>query len=342
MSNNPKISVVMTVFNGERFIGRAIDSILNQTMKDFEFIIVDNASTDRTKEIVSAYSDSRIIFIKNTTNLGQTKALNIGIKISKGEFIARMDADDISLPERLQIQYTHMMKNDSLAVLGSWFLEIDEKGKTIRKFTLPTNPLEIKCFLLGSSNLSYQCVPHPIVLMRKKALFEVGLYSEDYLAQDYDLWVRLSRRHPIANLDKVLFKYRIYQDSQSHNFPKEFFKDCTKIIMNNIKYYWPGLKEEDHLCLMRMLTFLPQNSSLEGQKALLLFEDFFNRALLQYRQYSKIKRIKDRMKMYYLPRLFLTNKVLSIKIALRVIISQPWILLNKKLYAKIFKKSRAE
>jgi len=335
MRSNPKISVVMTVFNGERFIKEAIDSILSQTFKDFEFIIVDNASTDKTTDIIASYDDSRIVCINNEENLGQTKALNIGIKSSRSEYIARMDADDISYPERLELQYDFMRKNSSIAVLGSWYLEIDEYGNAIRKFRLPTNPIEIKCYLLGSSELSYHCVPHPIVLMRREAIFDVGLYDEKYIAQDFDLWVKLSRKYLISNLPKILFKYRLYKGMQSSRLSNEFQKDCQDIIVKNIKHFCPNLNEKEKSSLMRMLKFLPQEAQEDGERVIETFDNFFYQATAGYN--NTISNIKDKLKLYYMPRLFRTNRTLSLKTALNLIKSNPSFLKDKKLYSKICK-----
>jgi len=128
MSDAPKISVVMSVFNGERYLSEAIESILNQTFRDFEFVIVDNQSTDKSSNVVSSFKDDRIVFIQNTKNLGQTRALNVGLRRSKAPYIARMDADDIAYPDRLQTQYDYLNENLNIDVVGSWCLDIDDQA----------------------------------------------------------------------------------------------------------------------------------------------------------------------------------------------------------------------
>jgi len=335
--SSPKISVVMTVFNGEPYLNEAIDSILGQSFDDFEFIIVDNASTDRSREIINSYKDPRIVFIANDRNLGQSKALNIGIRSARGEFIARMDADDISFPRRLEKQYAYLQKNDPVAVVGSWYLEIDEKGKMIREFRLPTDPWEIKAYLMGSSALSYHCIPHPIVLMRKKALFDVSLFNEKYIAQDFDLWLRLSRKYLLANLDEVLFKYRINSLSQSARLKCAFRDDCKDIIEENIKYFWPEIKEEELAALARMLQFLPQESAGAGNNIYPVFERFLDKVFSNYKEYPQARKAVRAMKAYYIPNLFFTNKRLALLHFLRLISGQPGFLLKKKMYAKVYK-----
>jgi len=337
VNTNPKISVVMTVFNGESHLREAIDSILNQTFRDFEFIIVDNDSTDKTGEIICSYRDPRIVYVKNTKNVGQSKALNIGIRRSRGDFIARMDADDISYPERLEKQYQYLLSHDSIAVVGAQYLAIDEEGKTILRFRLPTDPFEIRCYLIGVSELSYQCVPHPIVLIRKKALFDVGLYNEEIITQDYDLWVRMSRKYFFSNLKEILFKYRVRKNAQTQKSKGIFRQDCAKMIMDNIKYYWPQLSDEESKILWRMLNFWPQAS--KGDSALIfgLFGAFFDKVMNSHVIDSRMNKIKNRMKMYYIPQLFLSSRAFAIRTAIKIISSQPSLLWDVKMYAKIVK-----
>jgi len=117
--DRPKISVIMSVYNGEKYLREAIESILNQTFRDFEFIIINDGSTDKTSEILSSYNDPRIVIINNKRNIGLTKSLNKGLKMVKGEYIARQDADDVSLPERLERMVNFLDMNRDVGLLGS-------------------------------------------------------------------------------------------------------------------------------------------------------------------------------------------------------------------------------
>jgi len=334
MSITPKISVVMTVYNGERFVKEAIDSILSQTFTDFEFIIVDNASADSTCSIISEYKDRRIKLIKNKDNLGQTKALNIGILSSSGEFIARMDADDISLPERLQIQYNFITKDKSLAVVGAWHKAIDEVGRSIRKIAMPTDPFHIKCYLISPGALTYYCISHPTVLIRKKVLDEAGLYNEQYLTQDYELWLRISRKFKLANVAKVLLKHRVYESSQTLSEPEAFEVDKTAIVGDNIKYYLPDISSKDFSILQRMLCFRPQVCSDDGKKVINLFDKFFSSVV---NGYPVDNSIRDKIKLFYMPLLFFSNKMNALRITSMIIRKNPSFLLDKKVYRKIIK-----
>lgn len=328
----------MTVFNGESHLREAIDSILSQTFRDFEFIIVDNASTDGTKSIISSLKDPRIIFIENQENLGQTKALNIGIRHSKGEYIARMDADDVSYPQRLQKQYEYISKHDSIAVVGTRYVEIDEKGRNIRHCYVLTDPLEIKSYLSSSGELSYhRVVPHPAVLMRRTAVLDVGLYDERLMAQDYDFWIRLSRKYYFTNLKKVLFKYRIVKNSQTQKFQEILSKEAGEIIKGNIKHHCPYLGDSQMNSLWCMLNFLPQDSRQQGENVLELFDDFFEKVMISELKNRKVQKIKQKIKLYYLPKLFLTNPALAVKTAFSIISIQPTLLLNTRVYHKVVK-----
>src|SRR3990172_12530717 len=134
--NNPVITVLMSAYNAEKYLREAIESILNQTFKDFEFIIINDCSTDKTKKIIEEYAnkDARIKLINNATNLGLTKSLNIGLKEARGEYVARLDADDVALPERLEKQYEFMNKNRDITLTGAWAEKIYEEGDNKRFF----------------------------------------------------------------------------------------------------------------------------------------------------------------------------------------------------------------
>lgn len=198
----PKISVIMAVFNGGSFLRSTIASVLEQSYNNFEFIIIDDASTDLTKDIIEEYLDNRIKYFRNSSNLGLTVNLNFGLKIASGKYIARLDADDICLPNRFGRQVEFLETNGEIDIVGSNALLFgDSNGVT----NLPLTHDVIKCELLF-----HCCMIHPSVMMRKSALGENGLmYNEDFKkAQDYDMWVRGSRNLKIANIREPLIKYR--------------------------------------------------------------------------------------------------------------------------------------
>jgi len=201
----PRVSVLMSVYNGARYLAEAIDSILGQTFADFEFIIIDDGSTDATNDILRTYSDARICVLHNPKNLGLTRSLNHGLSVAQGEYVARMDADDISLPERLQKQVSFLDAHPMTAMVGSAYYQIDANGSLIGTATLPCDYQDIK------EQLLYRCCfCHGATMFRRNAVRQVGNYREEfYAAQDWDLWVRLNEDYQLANLPDILYKLRI-------------------------------------------------------------------------------------------------------------------------------------
>ena len=228
-NKNPLISIVMSVFNAEAHVAEAIESILNQTYSDFEFLIIDDASTDNSFDILSSFRDERITLIQNKENLGLTKSLNKGIKLAKGQYIARMDADDISLPSRLAKQLQFMQEHPEIDICGTWYKTFGEK-EYLQK--LPALHEQIKADLLF-----YTPIAHPSVLM-KKNIFEAHKYPENFQkAQDYALWIKLIKNYKFANLPEPLLKYRIHknqistkQNTRQKEFALNALSDYYQII----------------------------------------------------------------------------------------------------------------
>lgn len=200
----PRVTVLMTVYNGEKYLGLAMDSILKQTFTDFEFLIIDDGSTDCSVEILKRYEDPRIQLVLSYHNMGVSSAANRGLELARGEYIARMDCDDISLPERLEKQVAFMDSHPEVGVCGSWykiFGLID-----CECFCLPTTYEEIKATLFFTN-----CIGQPTVMMRRSMLKEYGLRYElgcDY-AEDYSLWTTCSFLFPVVNIPEMLLHYRV-------------------------------------------------------------------------------------------------------------------------------------
>ncbi|HIH96832.1 MAG TPA: glycosyltransferase [Thermoplasmata archaeon] len=208
---NPKISVVMSVHNGEKYLKEAIESVLRQTYQDFEFIIVEDASNDKTDKILKSFDDPRIKIIRNQENLGLTKSLNKGIKAAKGKYIARMDADDISIPHRFEMQVEFLEKNTDYAVVGSSYYQVNENGKVISIVGVLTTDSDIRNGLKRQNWFG-----HGSVMMRKDAVLKVEGYDERFrYAQDYDLWLRIAENYKMANLEEPFYCWRSTQSSIS-------------------------------------------------------------------------------------------------------------------------------
>lgn len=207
---NHLITVLMPVYNGEKYLKEAIESILNQTFRDFEFLIINDGSTDNSVKVIKSFNDPRLRLIHNESNLGLIKTLNKGLKMSKGKYIARMDCDDISLPKRLSTQASFMEKNPEVGVCGSWVKIIGLEQKFINKY--PKNHAEVRAYLLFNTPLA-----HPAVIIRKELVDKYNLeYDEQYKhAEDYELWSRVVNCSKIANIPKVLLHYRMHPESIS-------------------------------------------------------------------------------------------------------------------------------
>lgn len=202
--STPRICVLMPVFNGEQYLRESIDSIINQSVTDFEFLIIDDNSNDNTKDILATYNDKRIRIIRNKSNLGLTKSLNVGIRETRAELIARMDADDIADSRRLEKQVFHMQKWQC-DLVWSTSIFIDEDGNKICNRFQPSEEFTIR-------NLHrYNFIVHPSVVFRKTKVVASGMYDERFrTAQDWDLWRRMKANSCIFGLvNEVLIKYRI-------------------------------------------------------------------------------------------------------------------------------------
>jgi len=202
------ISVIMPAFNSDKYISEAIQSILSQTYDNFEFIIINDGSTDKTEAIILSFDDIRIRYYSNESNKGLIFTLNRGLELSTREFIARMDSDDIACPQRLEQQLNFLQNNSTYGVCGSFIKLINEKGLIGRTVALPIEDEEIKAYMYFSSPLA-----HPTILSRATILKE-NMYSFDYkAAEDYELWVRISPKTKFYNLPQVLLQYRVHNES---------------------------------------------------------------------------------------------------------------------------------
>ncbi|TCV83550.1 MULTISPECIES: glycosyltransferase family 2 protein [Methylomonas] len=227
---SPLITVLMPVFNGEAYLSEAIESILTQSFKDFELLIIDDGSTDNTFEIIKTYenSDSRIRVIQNKKNIGIALSLNIGLAHSKSSVIARMDADDISTIGRLETQWKFLQNHPEVSVIGSYYRTYENRESILK---VPIKNENIKTRLLFDT-----CFYHPTVMFRKKIVLDLvkPYRSETVPAEDYDLWCRLAddRNVIFANINEPLLCYRTYSGIDRSEYLQRQFQ-CANDVRNN-------------------------------------------------------------------------------------------------------------
>ena len=223
----PRVSVVMPVYNGERYLHEAIDSILNQTFSDFEFIVINDCSDDGTENIIKSYTDSRIHYIKNENNLGVALSLNRGFDAAKGEYIARMDADDISLPSRLEKQVEYMEDNPAIAVCGCETELFGDVEKTDTYTVFGKEMMKINL-------LFAPCLCHPAVMLRRSVVEKEHYRYDDSFErlEDYELWTRLFLKYDIDNVRGVYFKYRLHSKQVTQNYSENHMQTLNRIRHN--------------------------------------------------------------------------------------------------------------
>lgn len=225
----PKVSILMPVYNAGQYLSQAIDSIRSQSFKDWELILVNDGSTDDSEAIICSYNDNRIYYAKNPVNLGLIKTLNKGIDLCGGEYIARMDADDISLTERLRIQANFLDTHPGYLMCGTNASVINNKGERTGKI----RNLQDNDFLQINLLFSPPFI-HPTVMIRREVL-EKNRYDEAYKhVEDYELWCRIAKQGKIANLKDELFAYRWHDSNVSvlNNEIQDRLKD--KIISDEL------------------------------------------------------------------------------------------------------------
>lgn len=233
--NKPKISVILTTYNGQRFIKEAIASILKQTLSDFQFIIVNDGSVDETEKIILSIKDDRIEYYL-IDHVGHANALNYGLSKCKAELTSIIDHDDIASPEKFQMQFDLFNKNDNVGVIGSVYSFIDENGKLLNRINVPLVNNEIKEKLLYRD-----VICHSGVMYKTKLIKDVGGYYQKYdVASDYELWLRIVNKTDFLNIRECLMRTRKHKLSQTS--PIKSFKNnnkCALLALNDHSYLVP-------------------------------------------------------------------------------------------------------
>lgn len=233
----PSISVIMSVYNGMPYLKDAVKSILNQTFKDFEFIIVDDASNDGSHQYLKVIKDKRIKIITNKKNLGLAASLNKALEVSKGAYIARMDADDVSYTDRLETQLNFLIKNPKIDLCGSWVTLINNDGEEVGVHK--KNPL-------GSEKIKkmlgiYPAIIHPTFFARRRFFINSGGYKNEFDgAEEYELLYRVKDKFTYANISKKTLYWRLRNDRRSMKMMDKMHALDMKIKSIYLKKYGPN------------------------------------------------------------------------------------------------------
>jgi len=233
------ITVLMSVYNGEKFLQHSIESVLNQTFDTFEFLIINDASTDSSRDIICSYNDERIHLIDNQKNLGLTCSLNKGLSMAQGEYISRIDADDLFYPTKLAEQYVLMKNDPDLVLCGTLYEQIDSEGNVQTKIDLPLTPEENYYYLAFRNGFI-----HSSVMFKKEVITGLNGYNEVYKqAQDHELWFRVSRNYKLLNLGHVLTQFRMHSKSISYrnydaqaNFSSQVIKSYLDLVGGEVPH----------------------------------------------------------------------------------------------------------
>ena len=254
-AEKPRLSVLLSVYNGEKYLRESIDSILNQSFSDFEFLIIDDGSTDSSVEIVESYKDKRIRLIKNENNLGLITSLNKGLSLAQGEFIARQDADDIAENSRFEKLIEMLDADPNLKLVGSNVVLIDPKGERIGSWVYPTSRSFARWGLLFNN-----VVAHSSSMYVREDALRVGGYSLDYpYAEDYNLWSRLAQIGDIGNCSQALQRYRVHDEAVSTLKENEQISIRRKISKENIASLVEGKLDDD------IVWFLTDDSGVKNR-----------------------------------------------------------------------------
>ena len=246
MNAAPLISVIMPVWNSERYVAEAIESILGQTFADFELLLVDDGSTDATPDILRRYekADPRVRILWQAHG-GIVAGLNRGLREARGELIARMDADDVALPERFATQIAFLQSHPSCVVAGTAMINIDPNGAPIDTQETETDPDLLLRNLLLLNPAPKSGIAHPTVMMRRGDAEAVGGYRAEFdSVEDVDLWLRLAERGSLGNLPAVLLRYRLHEASVSHR--RQAYQSARHVELARQACRARGLPFPDH------------------------------------------------------------------------------------------------
>jgi len=328
---DPIVTVLIPVYNGEKYLTDAIDSILQQRFKDFELLIIDDGSTDKSAAIAESYRDERVHVLKNNENRGISFTRNLAIEVAKGDFLALLDADDVALPGRLGNQVSYLMSHPEVALCGTQALFIDASGRVTGKYyPVPVDSEEIKVRLAFCNVLINSTIMYRLSALRKTKGYYPGL------CEDYEMAVQLNQRYMPANLSGVWVKYRQHENNLTTSFPEKM-RQGEKYVIRYI-HKQLGIPEDEELISIHhsliMGYSLPHAHTI-GEYAKL---------------FSILKKANQQTKIYPYPafdKLLFSMwydkiRVLGGRRALLLFFSRPlfsWNLITFKMWRKVFKQT---
>ena len=265
----PVISVIMPVYNAEKYVGSAIDSILKQTFTDFEFLIFNDGSSDNSKQVIESFKDARIKLYDHTVNSGYVVHLNRGIELAMGKYIARMDADDISMPERFEMQVKFLESHPEVGLCGAWISQFEGKDdpgtRVLYHYSADHDEIGVKL-------LRHNSFAHPVVMIRRSVLIDHGLrYEPDFMpSEDARLWTLLRRYTRLHNIQKVLLYYRKHDNQISTEKMSLRHRNTTRIKVEMIEEITGPLSEKEKLIYSDVIlqTYSDSSEYLSGVYAL--------------------------------------------------------------------------
>ncbi len=246
---NPKVSVLMTCYNASKYIEFSIKSILFQSYKNWELIIIDDFSNDDTVQIIKKIKNTKIKLFTLKKHIGRTNALNYGLKKVKGNFIAILDADDISLKDRLEKQIKFLKKNKKLELVGTWFQLINKKGQKIKTIKSSINLISIK------KKMQYKnIIGHSTIMFRKEILRKIKNYPKNFIyMQDYAFILKVLKEYKIGVLPKVLVKARVLETSMTYSIStKQILKEKLELLHYNSRNFSQDLSTK-FFCLIEII-----------------------------------------------------------------------------------------
>lgn len=285
----------MAVYNGQKYLAEAVDSILNQTFTNFEFLIINDGSTDNSREIILSFDDPRIRIVDNPDNIGLARSLNRGLQLAQGELIARQDADDISYPNRIEQQFRFLEMHPEVILLGTGVRTIDESGRPHPdKLYVPTSLTAIRWYLMFGNAFA-----HTSVMFRRNIIWDkLGGYDEVFdRIEDYELWSRVARSFIVENLPNVLIDYRYHYGSITSVSPPPMgiLKD---LVHNNLQVFLQsptGIPAEWAPFLIRFRRRENFGQNIDWKKVVRMYEQIFFRYCQLYPEAKFDKTIRSHL-----------------------------------------------